>query len=177
VFQQNDADHYELISNVPSGIGIRTGYFFAKCDRFYVGVPGKRKRACANLDIRSRRLVNTGRALPGPSAHVRDVGLPKTHPLVIPSPRSVAACYNFHRPVILRDLRSGSKFWQARDRSRIAIRWFGAALPLHLGVDLKAPSRAVLRRDGISCQLRSLFLSDVSSRSAKMSRKFPGFVA
>jgi DNA-binding beta-propeller fold protein YncE len=41
VFQQNDPDHYELISNVPSGIGIRTGYFFAKRDRFYVGVPAK----------------------------------------------------------------------------------------------------------------------------------------
>ena len=41
VFQQNDPDHYELISDVPSGIGIRTGYFFAKRDRFYVGVPAK----------------------------------------------------------------------------------------------------------------------------------------
>ncbi len=41
VFQQNDPDHYELISNVPSAIGIRTGYFFAKRDRFYVGVPAK----------------------------------------------------------------------------------------------------------------------------------------
>ena len=41
VFQQNDPDHYELISNVPSGIGIRTGYFFPKRDRFYVGVPAK----------------------------------------------------------------------------------------------------------------------------------------
>ena len=41
VFQQNDPDHYELISNVPSGIGIRTGYFFTKRDRFYVGVPAK----------------------------------------------------------------------------------------------------------------------------------------
>jgi DNA-binding beta-propeller fold protein YncE len=41
VFQQNDADHYELISNVPSGIGIRTGYFYTKRDRFYVGVPAK----------------------------------------------------------------------------------------------------------------------------------------
>ncbi len=41
VFQQNDPDHYELISNVPSGIGVRTGYFFAKRDRFYVGVPAK----------------------------------------------------------------------------------------------------------------------------------------
>lgn len=41
VFQQNDPDHYELISNVPSGIGIRTGYFFSKRDRLYVGVPAK----------------------------------------------------------------------------------------------------------------------------------------
>jgi len=41
VFQQNDPDHYELLANVPSGIGVRTGYFFAKRDRFYVGVPAK----------------------------------------------------------------------------------------------------------------------------------------
>ena len=36
VFQQNAPDHYELIANVPSGIGIRT-----RRDRFYVGVPGQ----------------------------------------------------------------------------------------------------------------------------------------
>lgn len=41
VFQQNDPDHYELTANVPSGIGIRTGYFFTKRDRFYVAVPAK----------------------------------------------------------------------------------------------------------------------------------------
>jgi DNA-binding beta-propeller fold protein YncE len=41
VFQQDDPDHYELIANVPSGIGIRTGYYFTKRDRFYVGVPAK----------------------------------------------------------------------------------------------------------------------------------------
>jgi len=41
VFQQNDPDHYELIANVPSGIGIRTGYYFTRRDRFYVGVPAK----------------------------------------------------------------------------------------------------------------------------------------
>ena len=41
VFQQNDPDHYELLATVPSGIGIRTGYFFTKRDRFYVGVPAK----------------------------------------------------------------------------------------------------------------------------------------
>jgi len=41
VFQQNDADHYELVANVPSAVGIRTGYFFTKRDRFYVAVPAK----------------------------------------------------------------------------------------------------------------------------------------
>src|SRR6267154_5924325 len=41
VIQQQDPDHYELINNVASGIGIRTGYYFAKRDRFYVGVPAK----------------------------------------------------------------------------------------------------------------------------------------
>jgi DNA-binding beta-propeller fold protein YncE len=41
VFQQNDPDHYDLLANVPSQVGIRTGYFFVKRDRFYVGVPAK----------------------------------------------------------------------------------------------------------------------------------------
>jgi hypothetical protein len=40
-FQQNDPDHYKLLANIPTGIGIRTGYFFAKRDRFYIGVPAK----------------------------------------------------------------------------------------------------------------------------------------
>src|ERR1700688_372781 len=36
VFQQDDPDHYQLVANVPSSVGIRTGYFFARRDRFYV---------------------------------------------------------------------------------------------------------------------------------------------
>jgi len=41
VIQQKDPDHYELIANVPTAIGVRTGYWYAKRDRFYVGVPAK----------------------------------------------------------------------------------------------------------------------------------------
>src|ERR1700720_1955317 len=41
VIQQTDPDHYELVANVPSSVGVRTGYFFAKRDRFSVGVPAK----------------------------------------------------------------------------------------------------------------------------------------
>lgn len=41
VFQQNDPDHYELVANVPSAVGIRTGFFYGKRDRLYVGVPAK----------------------------------------------------------------------------------------------------------------------------------------
>jgi DNA-binding beta-propeller fold protein YncE len=41
VFQQNDPDHYELVANVPSAVGIRTGYYYAKRDRFYVAAPAK----------------------------------------------------------------------------------------------------------------------------------------
>lgn len=41
VFQQNDPDHYELVANVPSSVGLRTGFFYAKRDRLYVGVPAK----------------------------------------------------------------------------------------------------------------------------------------
>jgi DNA-binding beta-propeller fold protein YncE len=40
VFQQYP-DHYELVANVPSSVGIRTGYFFTRRDRLYVGVPAK----------------------------------------------------------------------------------------------------------------------------------------
>jgi hypothetical protein len=41
VFQQDDPGHYSLIQNVASTIGVRTGYWFAKRDRFHVGVPAK----------------------------------------------------------------------------------------------------------------------------------------
>lgn len=41
VFQQNDPNHYESLSAIPTGIGMRTGYFFTKRDRFYIGVPAK----------------------------------------------------------------------------------------------------------------------------------------
>jgi DNA-binding beta-propeller fold protein YncE len=41
VIQQKDLDHYELIANVPTTIGVRTGYWYAKRDRLYVGVPAK----------------------------------------------------------------------------------------------------------------------------------------
>ena len=41
VFQQDDPERYSLIQNVASTIGVRTGYWFAKRDRFYVGVPAK----------------------------------------------------------------------------------------------------------------------------------------
>ena len=41
VFQEVDPDHYELIADVPTGIGIRTGYFYTTRDRLYAGVPAK----------------------------------------------------------------------------------------------------------------------------------------
>src|SRR5713226_9297521 len=41
VIQKNDQDQYEMKANVPSGIGIRTGFYFTSRDRFYVGVPAK----------------------------------------------------------------------------------------------------------------------------------------
>lgn len=39
--EQKDPNHCELIENVPSSIGVRTGYLFSKRDRFYVGLPAK----------------------------------------------------------------------------------------------------------------------------------------
>ena len=41
VFQQVDPDHYSLVQDVATTIGVRTGFWFAKRDRFYVGVPAK----------------------------------------------------------------------------------------------------------------------------------------
>ena len=41
VFQQDNPDHYSLIQDVASTIGVRTGFWFAKRDRLYVGVPAK----------------------------------------------------------------------------------------------------------------------------------------
>ena len=41
VFQQKDLDHYELISNVPSTISAKTGFFYETRDRLYVAVPAK----------------------------------------------------------------------------------------------------------------------------------------
>ena len=42
VIQQKDPDHYEVIANIPSSIGARTGYYYSTVDwdRIYVAVPG-----------------------------------------------------------------------------------------------------------------------------------------
>jgi len=46
VFQQKDPDHYDLIENVPTAPGARTGYFHAKRDLLYVGIqPNDQKSA------------------------------------------------------------------------------------------------------------------------------------
>jgi hypothetical protein len=41
VIQQKDPDHYELIANIPSSIGARTGFYYSTpdWDRIYVAVP------------------------------------------------------------------------------------------------------------------------------------------
>ncbi len=41
VFQQKTPDQFELLANVPSQIGARTGYLFVQRDRLYVGVPAR----------------------------------------------------------------------------------------------------------------------------------------
>jgi hypothetical protein len=41
VFQQKDPDHYELIENVATAPGVRTGYFYPKRDLLYVAVQPK----------------------------------------------------------------------------------------------------------------------------------------
>lgn len=59
VFQQDDPAHYSLIQDVPSAIGVRTGFWFAKRDRLYVAVPAKGKRSGANMDVGSGGLART----------------------------------------------------------------------------------------------------------------------
>lgn len=44
VFQQRDPDHYDLIENVPTAPGARTGYFYTKRDLLYVGIQPKDDR-------------------------------------------------------------------------------------------------------------------------------------
>ncbi len=39
VIQQDDPDRYHEIASIPTGVGVRTGYFFASRDRLYLGVP------------------------------------------------------------------------------------------------------------------------------------------
>src|ERR1700676_1086483 len=46
VFQQSDADHYQLLAEIPSALGARTAGYAAKIgkkgrDRFYLGVPAR----------------------------------------------------------------------------------------------------------------------------------------
>ena len=43
VIQQKDPDHYELLANIPSSIGARTGFYFTThdTDRLYVAVPAR----------------------------------------------------------------------------------------------------------------------------------------
>ena len=49
VFQQKDADHYQLLSKIPSALGARTGGYFGKgrkgVDRFYLAVPARGGRS------------------------------------------------------------------------------------------------------------------------------------
>lgn len=38
VFDEKAPDHYALVQNVPTAVGARTGYWYAKRDRMYVGI-------------------------------------------------------------------------------------------------------------------------------------------
>jgi len=39
VIQERDADHYELVENVPTAIGARTGYLIPAIARLLIAVP------------------------------------------------------------------------------------------------------------------------------------------
>src|SRR5437870_4619094 len=47
VIQQTDADHYQSLAKIPTTTGARTGLWFEKRDRFYLGVPATSKEGAA----------------------------------------------------------------------------------------------------------------------------------
>ena len=47
VIQQTDADHYQSLAKIPTTTGARTGLWFEKRDRFYLGVPASSKQGAA----------------------------------------------------------------------------------------------------------------------------------
>jgi DNA-binding beta-propeller fold protein YncE len=47
VIQQIDADHYQSLARIPTTIGARTGLWFEKRDRFYLGVPATSQHGAA----------------------------------------------------------------------------------------------------------------------------------
>ena len=47
VIQQNDADHYQSLAKIPTTVGARTGLWYEKRDRLYLGVPASSKQGAA----------------------------------------------------------------------------------------------------------------------------------
>jgi hypothetical protein len=47
VIQQTDADHYHALAKIPTTIGARTGLWFEKRERLYLGVPASSKQGAA----------------------------------------------------------------------------------------------------------------------------------
>jgi DNA-binding beta-propeller fold protein YncE len=47
VIQQTDADHYQALAKVPTTVGARTGLWYEKRDRLYLGVPASSKQGAA----------------------------------------------------------------------------------------------------------------------------------
>ena len=47
VIQQTDADHFQALAKIPTTIGARTGLWFEKRERLYLGVPASSKQGAA----------------------------------------------------------------------------------------------------------------------------------
>jgi len=47
VIQQSDPDHYQPLAKIPTTTGARTGLWYEKRDRFYLGVPASSKQGAA----------------------------------------------------------------------------------------------------------------------------------
>src|SRR5205807_4400674 len=47
VVQQNDADHYQSLAKIPTTVGARTGLWYEKRDRLYLGVPASSRQGAA----------------------------------------------------------------------------------------------------------------------------------
>jgi DNA-binding beta-propeller fold protein YncE len=70
VYREVDADHYELLGNVPTGPLARTGYLVPALNRYFVAVPQHGTTDAAVLAFASSEPLSAPAATPPPAYHV-----------------------------------------------------------------------------------------------------------